>query len=201
MNYSSVWCSGGTAKRHRQIFLPHGGLPSLANVTIFRPISFKILPSAVPVKKTSANRKANTSLSTCRTVLVQSEPRTGLRYFRIQITGTLRKDGEVLWPPMLVMDSGPISWSSKSLWASRSFRFGSQQPFIEGGSFSLHTQKQPAERSRCLGQKPSKNTILCWAHLKASGWMGDSRMRTMTRRGKSTNPPSDSRVTWNTFPL
>lgn len=35
----------------------------------------------------------------------------------------------------------------------------------------------------------------CWAHLKTSGWMGDSRMRMMTRRGSSRKPPRDSRVT------
>lgn len=41
---------------------------------------------------------------------------------------------------MLTMDSGPTIWSSNSRWASRSFRFGSQQPFNNGGSFRLqHT--------------------------------------------------------------
>lgn len=38
-------------------------------------------------------------------------------------------------------------------------------------------------------------------HLNTSGWMGDSRMRTMTSRGRSRKPPRESSVTWNTFPL
>lgn len=44
-------------------------------------------------------------------------------------------------PPMLAMDSGPMIWSSKSLWAPRSLRFGSQQPFISGGSLRLQHTK------------------------------------------------------------
>lgn len=43
---------------------------------------------------------------------------------------------------MLAIDSGPIIWSSNKRSASRSFRFGSQQPCINGGSFRLQVKKK-----------------------------------------------------------
>lgn len=40
-----------------------------------------------------------------------------------------------------------------------------------------------------------------WTHLKASGLMGDSRIKTTTSRGSSRKQPRENSVTWNTFPL
>ncbi|PWA25482.1 hypothetical protein CCH79_00019868 [Gambusia affinis] len=86
------------------------------------------------------------------------------------------------------------------------------QPFIWGGSFKLqpaggatgsHGNKRAGERLRDGGQR-GFGLVLTRSrltHLKASGWMGDSRMRKMMRRRRIRKPPRDSRVTRNTFPL